>query len=116
MELNKNHDIYRLEAAVDWVYLVEAVAKLLDVSDHEKCRLMVGLIYLKVMYGLSTQEVYTKWLECPYWRHFCGLEVSEATNEALPFVPAVLEIWERELAGAGNNMLICALLKRNLIK
>jgi IS5 family transposase len=36
-------------------------------------RLMVGLHYLKGMYGLSNEAVDEGFLENPYWRYLCGM-------------------------------------------
>ncbi|WP_158278769.1 transposase [Leucothrix arctica] len=115
MQLNSNHELYQLSETVDWPYLELEMDKLFHVSDASKCRLMAGLLYLKIMTGLSSNEIASKWLECPYWRYFCGVAPTEL-SDGLPFAPVVLDIWEREMSGAGNDRLIFAMLKASLVK
>ena len=35
-------------------------------------RLMIGLHYLKAIFGESDESVVAKWVENPYWQYFCG--------------------------------------------
>ena len=115
MQLNSNHEVYKLSEAIDWDYLLIGMSKLFSETDIAKCRLMAGLLYLKVMSGESSSEVLSKWLDCPYCRYLCSGSPT-STSEVLPFAPVVLDIWEREMSGAGNDLLIFAMLKTSLIK
>jgi hypothetical protein len=115
MQLNSNHEIYQLSETVDWAYLETEMGKLFKSGDKPKHRLMAGLIYLKRMSGLSSKEVFSKWTSCPYWRFFCGVK-STGSAENLPFSPVVLDIWEREMSGAGNEIMIIAVSKATLVK
>lgn len=115
MQINSNHELYKLNHAVDWVYLQTEMQRLFGPNNISQCRLMAGLLYLKVMTGMSSDEVVAKWSECPYLRYFCGEQLTESAD-ALPFAPVVLDIWEREMSGKGNNAMIFALLKSSLMK
>lgn len=64
-------------------------------------RLMVGLLYLKAMYGESDESVVMKWVENPYWQYFCG--ETEFQHE-FPIEPTSMVKWRRraEKNGLGD--------------
>ena len=35
-------------------------------------RLILGVLYLKYIYGLSDEETVARWTENPYWQYFSG--------------------------------------------
>ena len=44
---------------------------------------MVGLHYLKHSYDLSDEETVERWVENPYWQHFCGFDALRAHRSAM---------------------------------
>ena len=65
-------------------------------------RLMVGLHYLKHLYGESDESVVEKYLENPYWQYFCGNEYFE---HALPCNPTSLVKWRQRVKWEGIEKL-----------
>ena len=61
-------------------------------------RLMVGLQYLKHLYGLSDDEVVLRWVENPYWQHFCG---EEYFQHQLPIDPSSMSRFRRRIGESG---------------
>ncbi len=72
--INPRHELVRLAAAIDWERFDEAFSPLFsDIGQPAlPTRLMVGLNILKYMHGLSDPQVSARWLENPYYQHFCG--------------------------------------------
>ena len=73
--LDQRHELFRLSALIDWHEFDAAFGKLYcadNGSPAKATRLMVGLQYLKHMYGLSDDAVVKRWVENPYWQYFCG--------------------------------------------
>lgn len=70
-------------------------------------RLMVGLQYLKHTYNLSDEAVVERWVENPYWQHFCGVEYFQ---HELPIDPSQMTRYRTRIGEAGCE----ALLKRTI--
>ncbi len=69
--LDQRHELYRLTDLIDWsVFDIEFGP--LYCPDNgcptKATRLMLGLRYLKHIYGLSDEVVVRRWLENPYWQ------------------------------------------------
>ena len=73
--LNTRHELVQLGKRIDWsaceqhfgqLYAVQAGRPGLPIQLH------VGLQLLKHMYALSDRDVLDRWVENPYWQHFCG--------------------------------------------
>ena len=115
MMLNPDHEIYKLTNEIDWSHLQNEMRKIYGNADSAKYRLIAGMLYLKVMSGYSSREVVSRWLECPYCRYFCGVDPRQEITE-FPYRPVVIDIWEREISGAGVKAMNFALAKSTLIK
>ncbi len=75
--INLRHQLCRLGSVIDWSVFGEHFGALY--SPDKGCpgkptRLMVGLLMLKQIYKLSDEAVVARWMENPYWQHFCGEE------------------------------------------
>ena len=66
-------------------------------------RLILGVLYLKYVYGLSDDAVVVRWTENPYWQYFCGLEYFQ---HELPFHPTSLIKWRKRLGEAGCEKIL----------
>ena len=64
---------------------------------------MVGLTFLKYMFGLSDQEVLDNWYENPYWQDFCGGEFFEHEP---PTDQTVMSRWRKRSGEAGVTDMI----------
>ncbi|MEM9879739.1 MAG: IS5 family transposase [Pseudomonadota bacterium] len=72
--LNPRHELVLLAGKINWQRFDEAFAPLFsDIGQPAlPTRLMVGLNILKYMHNLSDPEVCARWVENPYYQHFCG--------------------------------------------
>ena len=73
--LNQRHALYRLADRIAWSVFDREFGALYcpdNGSPGKPMRLMVGLQYLKHLYGLSDEGVVSGWVENPYWQYFCG--------------------------------------------
>jgi IS5 family transposase len=96
--INPRHPLVRLAERIDW----ERFEKELDGKFSEiigapakPTRLMVGLHFLKHTFNLSDEKTVERWVENPYWQHFCGMKYFK--HEA-PIDPSLMSRW-RQLAG-----------------
>lgn len=99
-QLNPRHELIKLSKVIDW-YSLESK---LDLNFGDlgcrplPTRLMVGLIMLQSMYGLSDEEVVSRWVENAYWQYFCGYEYLQWD---LPCDPSSLTRWRKRLGEEG---------------
>ena len=73
--LNQRHALYRLADLIEWSVFDNEFGSLYCPDNGcpgKPTRLMVGLQYLKHVYGLSDEAVVSGWVENPYWQYFCG--------------------------------------------
>ena len=75
--IDPNHALARLASVIDWRLLEGRFGQ----SDQRptkgrpsQARLVVGLSVLKQLYDLSDEQMCDRWLENPYYQHFCGEE------------------------------------------
>jgi IS5 family transposase len=68
------HELCLLAKKIDWVYLEKEFAPLYGTFGRPSVpiRTIVGLLLLKQMYNLGDETVVQRYLENPYWQHFCG--------------------------------------------
>jgi IS5 family transposase len=64
---------------------------------------MVGLHYLKHAYDLSDEQTVLRWVENPYWQHFCGEKFFE---HALPIDPSSMTRWRKLIGEKGAEQLL----------
>jgi IS5 family transposase len=104
--LAHEHPLYQLAEAIDWTRF-EADLGALYTEDVGRpglpTRLMVGLHYLKYLFDESDETVVAKFVENPYWQHFCGCFYFE---HELPCHPTSLVKWRRRLGAAGVEKLL----------
>ena len=94
--INPRHELVKLASAIDWSRFEEAFGAVYTDKGRPalSTRLMAGLNILKYMYGLSDPEVTARWIENPYYQHFCG-EVYFC-HEA-PFDRSSMTRWRKRL-------------------
>jgi IS5 family transposase len=85
--IHPDHKLCLLAKEIDWVSLEKEFAPLYGSTGRPSIpiRTIVGLILLKQMYNLGDETVVERYLENPYWQHFCG-EVH--FQYKLPFDPS----------------------------
>lgn len=103
--IDGRHRLCQLAQRIDWEKFSQEFG-LLYVEEMGRpglpIRLMVGLHYLKHLYGESDESVVEKYLENPYWQYFCGNEYFE---HALPCNPTSLVKWRQRVKGEGIEKL-----------
>lgn len=73
--LNTRHELEQMGKRTDWTVCEQHFGQLYAVKagcPELPIRLHVGLQLLKHMYALSDRDVLDRWVENPYWQHFCG--------------------------------------------
>jgi transposase, IS5 family len=68
------YELCLLGEKIDWKSLEDEFAPLYGTVGRPSIpiRTIVGLLLLKQMYNLGDETVVHRWLENPYWQHFCG--------------------------------------------
>jgi len=64
---------------------------------------MVGLHYLKVIYGESDEALVEKWVENPYWQYFCG---EKEFQHEFPIDPSSMTRWRKRIKSKGMEELL----------
>ncbi len=112
--LDQRHELYRLADLIDWDSFDEEFGGLYCPDNGcpaKATRLMVGLQYLKHMYGLSDDLVVMRWVENPYWQYFCG---EEYFQHQLPIDPSSMSRFRRRIGESGCEMILQATVKAGL--
>jgi hypothetical protein len=88
--INLRHPLVRLAAEIDWEFLAGRFGSVCRVGPGQPplpTRLVAGLLILKHMHNLSDEALCDRWVENPYFQHFCG-EVDLPPN----FHPAAVRV------------------------
>jgi IS5 family transposase len=98
--IHPEHELCLLAKKIDWKSLEEEFAPLYGKVGRPSIpiRTIVGLILLKQMYNLGDETVVERYLENPYWQHFCG-EVY--FQYKLPFDPSDFVHFRHRIGPAG---------------
>ena len=97
--LNHDHPLFILANRIDWNRFDVALADCYcpDIGAPAKSiRLLVGLHYLKHAFNESDESLLERWVENPYWQHFCGFTMMQ---HEIPLHPTSLTKW-RQRVGA----------------
>ena len=73
--LNTRHELLQMAKRIDWAGCEEHFGQMYAAEVGRPglpIRLHVGLQLLKHIYALSDREILDRWVENPYWQHFCG--------------------------------------------
>lgn len=72
--IHPEHELCLLAKKIDWKNLEEEFAPLYGKVGRPSIpiRTIVGLLLLKQMYNMGDETVVERYLENPYWQHFCG--------------------------------------------
>ena len=72
--INPQHELCLLAQKIDWDGLEKEFAPLYGTVGRPSIpiRTIVGLLLLKQMYNMGDETVVERYLENPYWQHFCG--------------------------------------------
>ncbi len=110
-QLNPQHPLVQLAVSIDWTSFETSFGRVTTSAGGRPAlstRLMVGLHYLKGLYDESDESVVNKWIENPYWQHFCG---EEQFQHELPCHPSSLAKWRKHVGPEGMEQLLQQVLK-----
>ena len=110
-QLNPQHPLVKLAASIDWQAFETSFGRVTTSAGGRPAlptRLMVGMHYLKGLYDESDESVVSKWVENPYWQHFCG---EAQFQHELPCHPSSLVNWRKHIGADGMEQLLQQVLK-----
>ncbi len=64
---------------------------------------MVGLQYFKNAFNESDESVVERWIENPYWQHFCGFTHRQ---HELPLDPSSMSRWRKRVGAERLDLLL----------
>ena len=73
--IDLRHELAKLAELIDWKFFEQEWAGFFPSSVGRPAtspRLIAGLLYLQHTFDLSDEAVVARWVENPYYQHFCG--------------------------------------------
>jgi IS5 family transposase len=104
--LDHDHPLFKLAGQIDWPVFEDEFGPLYHSGKGRPglpIRWLVGLHYLKHAFDESDESVVARFLENPYWQHFCGFEYFQ---HRLPLHPTVLVKWRNRVGPKGLEKLL----------
>jgi IS5 family transposase len=104
--INMRHELVRLAALIDWSVFDRQFGAQFESATGRPAlptRLVAGLLYLKHTYALSDEAVVERWVENPYFQHFCG---ERYFQHEMPCDPTSLVRWRKRIGEAGAEWLL----------
>ena len=83
--INLDHELVRLGRLINWRFIESRCGEAYSDAPGQPplpTRLMAGLAILKASQNLSDEMLCARWVENPYYQHFCG---EEFFRHELPF-------------------------------
>ena len=111
--INPRHELVRLAQMIDWRMFETAFGPLYAEVGRPglPTRLMVGLHLLKQVFNLSDEVVCARWVENPYYQHFCGFDYF---RHDLPVDRSSMTRWRERIGPAGMEVLLKATIAAGL--
>ena len=111
--INLHHPLCRLSTLIDWQRLDAEIAPNFSEQGAPALptRLVAGLIYLQHAEKLSDEAVVERWIQNPYWQHFCG---ESFFQHQFPCNPSSLTRWRKRLGEAGCEWLLASTINAGL--
>ncbi|WFE77161.1 IS5 family transposase [Roseinatronobacter sp. S2] len=104
--IDMRHELVKLAALIDWDFFEREWAGFFPSEAGRPAtpsRLVAGLLYLQHAYKLSDEAVVARWVENPYYQHFCG-EVF--FQHRPPIDPSSLTRWRNRIGEEGAEWLL----------
>lgn len=108
--LDPRHPLIILAKEINWSVFEKAFQPFYSENTGRPAkmiRLLVGLHYLKHAFNESDESVVDRWIENPYWQHFCGFDVFQTT---IPVVASNLSQWRKRIGPEKMEELLKQLL------
>lgn len=83
--INLDHELVRLGRLIDWRFIEGRCGEAYCDAPGQPplpTRLMAGLAILKASQNLSDEMLCARWVENPYFQHFCGEEFFRHLDKA----------------------------------
>ncbi len=111
--INPRHEVVRLAQMIDWRMFETAFGPLYAEVGRPglPMRLMVGLHLLKHVFNLSDEVVCARWVENPYYQHFCGFDYFQ---HELPVDRSSMTRWRERIGPGGLEVLLKATIAAGL--
>lgn len=108
--INLEHGLVQLGAVIPWGRFDHAFGGFFRPVGRaaKPTRLMVGMHYLKHMHDLSDEETVERWVENPYWQHFCGFEFFQHEP---PIDPSTMTRWRKRIGPDGMEEVLKATIE-----
>lgn len=104
--IDMRHELVKLAALLDWEFFECEWAGFFPSEAGRPAtpsRLVAGLLYLQHAYKLSDEAVVARWVENPYYQHFCG---ETFFQHRPPIDPSSLTRWRNRIGEEGVEWLL----------
>jgi transposase, IS5 family len=104
--IDMGHELVRLGRVIDWPLLQTELRDVYTDTPAQRplsTRLMAGLAIIRHVYILSDEELVARWVENPYFQHFCG---EEHFRHRAPFDRSAMTRWRRWMGDARLEVLL----------
>ena len=104
--IDMSHELVRLGGAIDWPLIGWRFGEVYSDGPGQPplpTRLMAGLAILKHTFNLSDEELVRRWVENPYFQHFCG---EEFFRHKAPFDRSSLTRWRQRMGDERLEVLL----------
>ncbi len=104
--INMRHELPRLAGLIDWPLIETKLGDMYTDAPGQPplpTRLMAGLALLKHMHNLSDEELVARWIENPYYQHFCG---EEHFRHEAPFDRSSMTRWRQRMGDERLEVLL----------
>lgn len=104
--IDMRHELVRLEALIDWDFFETEWAGFFPSHTGRPAaspRLVAGLMYLQHAHGFSDEAIVARWVENPYFQHFCG---ETFFQHRPPIDPSSLTRWRKRIGEEGVEWLL----------
>jgi transposase, IS5 family len=95
--IDMRHELVRLAGVVDWPLIGTRLGDMYTDGPGQPplpTRLMAGVAILKHTFNLSDEELVARWVENPYFQHFCG---EEHFRHKAPFDRSSMTRWRQRM-------------------
>ena len=104
--IDRTHELVRLGGLIDWRLIGSKLGEVYADGPGQPplpTRLMAGLAILKHMHNLSDEVLVSRWVENPYYQHFCG---EEHFCHKAPFDRSSITRWRQRMGDERLEVLL----------
>jgi len=104
--IDMEHELVRLGGLIDWQLIGRKLGDMYTDGPGQPplpTRLMAGLAILKHTFNLSDEELVRRWVENPYFQHFCG---EEHFRHQAPFDRSSMTRWRQRMGAERLDLLL----------